>query len=308
MLVVTVLLQVAVSCKRDPSTPNDGNIQLSVLSNAVTANYDDTSFNILINSNSYWVAESDEPWCTLNNKVGRNSATISASFSENNTQWARVANITISNGFGDYQTVTITQNGLSVTDIDGNIYKIVKIGTQMWMAENLKVTRYRNGDLIPNEAYGTVWSSITTGAYCYYDNDVNYSTTYGHLYNWYAATDSRGIAPIGWHIPTDSEWTVLTNYLGGESIAGGKLKQAGYNHWSTPNTGATNESGFNALPGGYRYTNGGFNYAGVSGYWWSRTYYTTANAWCRDMSFNYSNVKSYGSNRSSGLSIRCVKD
>lgn len=148
----------------------------------------------------------------------------------------------------------------TVTDIDGNIYQTIKIGTQWWMAENLKVTHYRNGDSIPNVTDETAWSNLTTGAYGNYNNDDDISNTYANLYNWYAVNDSRNIAPIGWHIPTDAEWQTLVDYLGGESVAGSKMKETGTEHWRSPNVGTTNESGFSALPGDYR---------GISGKYYS---------------------------------------
>jgi uncharacterized protein (TIGR02145 family) len=148
-----------------------------------------------------------------------------------------------------FKTTTDVETN-TVTDIDGNIYHTVTIGTQVWMVENLKTTKYRNGDPIPNVT-GNAWAALTTGAYCWYNNDAaTYKATYGALYNWYAVADSRNIAPTGWHVPTDAEWTTLTTFLGGESVAGGKLKETGTNHWTSPNTGATNETGFTALPGG----------------------------------------------------------
>lgn len=150
-----------------------------------------------------------------------------------------------------------------VIDIDGNVYQIVTIGTQVWMAENLKVTHYRNGDVIPNVTDGPTWAGLTTGAYCEYDNNVASVATYGRLYNWYAAVDTRNIAPDGWHVPSDEEWKQLETYLGMSqaeadaiglrgSDEGGMLKETGTSHWDSPNTGATNESGFTALPGGHR--------------------------------------------------------
>jgi len=193
-----------------------------------------------------------------------------------------------------------------VTDIDGNVYHIVKIGTQTWMVENLKTTKYRNGVSIPNVTDATAWINQRSGAYCDYNNNPSNSITYGKLYNWYAISDIRNIAPTGWHIPTDAEWTILTDYLGGE--AGGKLKEAGNAHWANPNTGATNETGFSALPGGYRFGGGQgsgllFYYLGESGFWWSTTKY-------RGLDHNTSSLvnntlQGYSSN---GLSVRCLKD
>jgi uncharacterized protein (TIGR02145 family) len=135
-------------------------------------------------------------------------------------------------------------------DIDGNEYHTVIIGGQEWMVENLRVTPYRNGDPIPNVSDTTSWRALTTGAYCSYDNDPSCSAMYGNLYNWYAVNDFRQIAPEGWHVPTYEEWIVLETHLGGDTIAGGKLKESGTEHWRAPNVGGTNESGFSALPGG----------------------------------------------------------
>ncbi|PIS27806.1 MAG: hypothetical protein COT43_08625 [Candidatus Marinimicrobia bacterium CG08_land_8_20_14_0_20_45_22] len=197
----------------------------------------------------------------------------------------------------------------TVTDIDGNTYQTVKIGEQWWMAENLKVTHYRNGAEIPNITDNTAWSNLSTGAYCDYNNDVNNVITYGRLYNWYAVNDSRNIAPTGWHVPTDAEWQTLVDYLGGESVAVGKMKEMGTTHWQTPNTGATNESGFLALPGGYRYGSGACGYVGGSGYWWSAAESSSYGAWGRGLSCNGSSVaRGYYDGKQGGFSVRCVGD
>ncbi len=197
----------------------------------------------------------------------------------------------------------------TVTDIDGNVYKTVKIGSQWWMAENLKTTKYRNGNPIPNVTDNTQWGNLTTGAYCNYNNDINYVNTYGRLYNWYAVSDSRNIAPVGWHVPTDAEWTTLTTYLGGESVAGGKLKESGTAHWSLVNAGATNETGFTALPGGYRDLNGiCFNLIACGGFWWSSTEYDTNNALSRYMADYLGLVLRGYYGKTHGFSVRCVKD
>ncbi len=142
----------------------------------------------------------------------------------------------------------------TMTDQDGNEYKTITIGTQTWMAENLRTTKYRDGSEIPNVTDNTKWVELATGAYCNYNNTTSSDTiaTYGRLYNWYAVTDSRNIAPEGWHLPTETEWRILIDYLGGFGVAGGKMKETGATHWDTPNTGATNESGFTALPSGNR--------------------------------------------------------
>jgi len=200
----------------------------------------------------------------------------------------------------------------SVTDIDGNIYKTITIGTQTWMAENLRTTKYRNGVAIPNVTDNTSWTSLTTGAWCNCNNDAsNVQKKYGKLYNWYAATDSRNIAPTGWHVPSDAEWSTLTTYLGGEAVAGGKLKETGTFNWVSLNTSATNETGFSALPGGYRTSSDGTFYGvGGSGYWWSATEKDVNLALFRSMYYNTSNVfrNYYHLDELSGLSVRCVKD
>lgn len=196
----------------------------------------------------------------------------------------------------------------TVTDIDGNIYHTVKIGTQVWMSENLKVTKYRNGDPIPNVIDGTAWHNLSSGAYCHYDNDSNNSTTYGNLYNWYAVHDSRNITPKGWHIPTDAEWTTLTDYLGGEEVAGAKLKETGGTHWESPNSGATNMSGFNALPGGD--CNDYIEFFSIRryGHWWSSTKFDATSVWIRDLCFDEIYViKNIGGIRG-GFSVRCIMD
>ena len=194
----------------------------------------------------------------------------------------------------------------TVTDIDGNVYHMVTIGTQTWMAENLKVTKYRNGDAIPNVTDHNEWSNLTTGAYCDYENTASNSTVYGKLYNWHTVSDSRNIAPTGWHVASDAEWTTLTTFLGGGIVAGGKLKEKGTAHWQSPNYGATNETGFSALPGGL-YLGGSFVSLGSSGNWWSCTA-LSSNAWGRGMHESYDEVHRYLSSLSFGFSVRCVKD
>jgi uncharacterized protein (TIGR02145 family) len=196
----------------------------------------------------------------------------------------------------------------TITDVDGNVYHTITIGTQVWMVENLKTTKYRNGDPIPNITDGRAWSKLTTGGYCDYNNDTNHSTTYGRLYNWYAVNDSRNIAPTGWHVPSDAEWTILITYLGGERVAGGKLKETGTTHWGSPNTGATNETGFTALPGDGRNIGGVFNSHGVNGIWLSSTEGGISTAWIRSMYCGDSGVyRGFGS-KGGGFSVRCLRD
>lgn len=201
-------------------------------------------------------------------------------------------------------------NPVTVTDIDGNVYKTVTIGTQVWMAENLKTTKYRNGDPIPNVVGDAAWRTLTTGAYCWYGNNaVTNKPTYGALYNWYAVADSRNIAPTGWHVPIDAEWTTLTTYLGGESVAGGKLKESGTIHWTTPNTGATNSSGFKALPGGYQ-EGIGWSTSGIGEYgdWWSSSIGSANRAWDRELDNASTSVRVAELDKFGCSSVRCIKD
>lgn len=146
---------------------------------------------------------------------------------------------------------------MSVADIDGNVYNTVTIGTQEWTVENLKTTKLNDGTAIPDVTDGTAWSLLTTPGRCWYDNNSSYNSTYGLLYNWYTVNTGK-LAPAGWRVPTNADWLVLINYLGGLDVSGGKLKEAGLSHWKTPNTGATNEVGFTAVPSGARSTVGIF--------------------------------------------------
>jgi len=197
----------------------------------------------------------------------------------------------------------------TVTDIDGNVYRTVKIGNQWWLAENLKVTQYSNGDAIPNVTGSTEWENLSTGAYCNYDNDVNNVDTYGRMYNWYAVDDSRNIAPEGWHVPSDAEWQILSDYLGGEWVAGGKMKVTGTEYWNSPNEGATNESDFSALPSGWRAGNSNFNDMGRYAYFWSSTEYGSSDSWYWYIYYKQSILfrSIYWSLRS-GFSVRCLRD
>ena len=196
----------------------------------------------------------------------------------------------------------------NVTVIDGNKYKTVQIGDQVWMAENLKVSHYRNGDAIPTGHSESEWSNLSTGAYAVYGGNESNADTYGYLYNWYAVDDSRNIAPEGWHVPTDAEWTILTDYLGGSNVAGGKMKEAGMSHWWSPNTGATNESGFTALPGGYRGYGGGYYGMGGGGYFWSSAGGGSASAWRRVLPYHSSGVGRTSGSKQGGFSVRCLRD
>ena len=221
------------------------------------------------------------------------------------------------------QTMYVKESsGSTFTDPrDGKVYQTVVIGNQVWMAENLAY--------LPSVNMVADGSEDAAGSYYYvygYDGTNvadakatdNYAT-YGVLYNWTAAMDGeassttnpsgiQGVCPAGWHLPSEAEWTELTNYLGGTSVAGGKLKETGTTHWNTPNTGATNETGFTALPGGYRNINGSFNFIGIYGNWWSATEYNATNAWILRMYDYYSDVPRNYLYKEVGFSVRCVRD
>ena len=197
----------------------------------------------------------------------------------------------------------------TLTDQEGNIYKTVTIGTQTWMAENLRTTHYNDGTAIPCITENTVWSGLTTDAYCNYNNTINIDTiaTNGRLYNWYAVNTGK-LAPKGWHVATDAEWTTLITYLGEESLAQGKLKELATTHWTNPNFGATNESGFTALPGGLRDNNGIFGNLGLYGYWWSDTESDTNTSWFRALSYEENNESKFSYSKKFAFSVRCVKN
>ncbi len=252
---------------------------------------------------------------TLANGVGTLVYTISGI-----PNTAGTANFAISLG-GKSCTITITVDdvaqtigkpGPNITDAENNTYKTVTIGTQTWMAENLKVSKYSDGTSIPNITDNKQWQNNTTGAWSYYNSDAANNAKYGKLYNWYAVSKTtngnKNVCPTGWHIPTDAEWTVLTEYLGGASVAGSKMKEVGTTSWSSPNTDATNESLFTSLPGGYRYSNGVYVNVGSNGEWWSSTEYNTNLAWYRDLYDSNGSVYRYYVDKSFGFSVRCLKD
>jgi uncharacterized protein (TIGR02145 family) len=205
------------------------------------------------------------------------------------------------------------------SDIDGNVYHAVKIGEQVWMEENLAVTHYRNGDPVTHIADNDLWLGTDSGAYCNYNNDTNSVGTYGRLYNWYAVDDSRLLSPVGWHIPSDEEWKQLEMFLGmttahADSVTlrgtneGGKLKETGNTHWNAPNKGATNSSGFTALPAGYRTFE--FEFRNSYGAWWTASKASPDEAIYRSLTYDKSGIirMYYMMDETTGLSVRCIKD
>jgi uncharacterized protein (TIGR02145 family) len=201
--------------------------------------------------------------------------------------------------------------GTLLVDNDSIVHSVT-IGSQEWQAENLNVDRFRNGDLIPEVITNVEWATAGDRgepAWCYFENDDENGKIYGKLYNWYAVNDSRGLAPEGWHIPTDEEWTILTDYLGGEEVAGGKMKITGTTYWESPNDEVTNESGFSVFPGGYRFLDGSFNFIRDNAFFWSATENGSNYAWFRLLSYNLGDV--YRDNfyyKRDGFSVRCLRD
>ena len=206
--------------------------------------------------------------------------------------------------------LSFTQNtGTIIDSRDGKVYKTVVIGTQTWMIENLNVSTFRNGDPIPEVKTKEEWELAGkegNPVWCYFDNDPKNGAKYGKLFNWFAVNDPRGLAPSGWHVPTDQEWWQLTDYLGGVSVAGGKMKST--TGWTAPNKEVNNFSGFSGLPGGLRDYSGAFGYIGTEGCWWSSTEGFEGNAWVLGIYSSDIDVDRYDSDKVECLSVRCIKD
>lgn len=243
--------------------------------------------------------------------VGTGSFTSNITgLSPNTTYYARAyATNSAGTAYGNEISFTTLADTLTVTDIDGNLYHTVTIGSQVWLVENLKVTHLNDGSVIPEITDNNAWGALTTPGYCWYNNNYStYGSVFGGLYNWYAVNSGK-LCPQGWHVPTSAEWATLTDYLDGEDEAGGKLKEAGTTHWLTPNTDATNETGFTALPGGSRYYVGYFQLnINENGYWWSSTGYSSTYATYIVMTFTNSSAWTNGNYKEAGFSVRCIQD
>lgn len=199
------------------------------------------------------------------------------------------------------------QDSESVTDIDGNVYRTITIGSQTWMAENLKTTRFNDGEVIPNVTGNSAWENLNTPGYCWYDNNIQNWDVFGALYNWYAVNTGR-LAPTGWHVPTAEEWITLINYLGGEEVAGGKLKETGTEHWLSPNSAATNETTFTALGAGVR--DNVFMLMLEDNYIWTASRESDGYGLPLQvhLKFNHGAARLYSMQPYSGFVVRCVKD
>lgn len=212
-----------------------------------------------------------------------------------------------SEGVAYGQDLTFTTDPSTVQDYNGNVYNVIRIGTQLWIKENLRTTRFNNGTSIPLVTGSSSWANLTTPGYCLYNNSEANGDIYGALYNWFAV-DAGNLCPAGWHVPTDDECILLENFLGGASPAGGKLKEEGTAHWSDPNTSATDEWGFTALPGGNRTAAGQFENIGDYGTWWTSSDYSSTEAWARRLQYDSEKAFRNFTNMKIGKSIRCLKN
>ena len=242
----------------------------------------------------------------LSKEISPNEMKRNASFNveEIKVRWKKAA-LENCTGVPCVAAPSFTCGTSTISDIDGNVYETVSIGTQCWTKTNLKVTKYNNGDEIPDSTNST-WGTATIGARTEYvaSGVTGYVDTFGYLYNGYAVIDTRKLCPDGWHVPTAAEWTTLTTELGGQSVAGGKMKSVGTAYWNSPNTGATNESGFSALPGGIRNTDGSFNYISDFAFFWTAELPTGV----RLLKASDGSVSSFGLGAGSvGASVRCLK-
>lgn len=236
-----------------------------------------------------------------------------ANLSPNTTYYVRAyATNSYGTAYGSDEAFTtealLYSPGNGVTDIDGTTYSSVILNGKEWATKNLNVSKYRNGDVIPQVQDATQWANLTTGAWCYYSYQTSNGTVYGKLYNWYAVNDTRGLAPAGWHVSTNADWSSLIEFLGGAEVAGGLMKEIGTTHWQNPNAGAVNTSGFTALPGGNCLANGSFGSIGTIGYWWSADSYNPTSAWCAGLYHNTKSITRTPTDKKQGFSIRIVKN
>jgi uncharacterized protein (TIGR02145 family) len=195
----------------------------------------------------------------------------------------------------------------NVTDLDGNVYNTVRIGAQVWLKENLKTTKLNDGTSIPNVPDTAQWCKLSTPGYCWYNNDIGFKATYGALYNWHTVNTGK-LCPSGWHVPSDEEWGTLVDFMGGQKIAGGMLKEAGTAHWQIPNTSAENRYDFYGLPGGNRKQNGEISLLGIYGFFWSATQVDTKTAWGQCLDDYNPQLFRGNSSKNDGFSVRCVKN
>jgi uncharacterized protein (TIGR02145 family) len=330
---ITAFLIIFNGCKKDAGIPALTTADVSMITTSTA-----TTGGIVTSDGGAEVTFRGVCWSTSHNPtVNDNKSTIESGYNTfsinienltpNTTYYVRAyATNSAGTSYGNevyFATFILDLNFGSLSDTDGNIYKTIQIGTQVWMAENLKTTKYNDITSIPNVTGDMEWYNSDTGAFCWYNNNASaYKDTYGVLYNWYAISTGK-LCPAGWHVPSIEDWTILTTFLGGEDVAGGKLKEIGTTHWKRPNKSVytSNETGFTALPGGWRAVSGdldgGFFDIATTGMWWTSTvgnedYGLHLENWGYgvEMYFN-SSAFFYGEDwgySNSGLSVRCVKD
>lgn len=312
LVLVFILFVITVGCKKDDDTVDENKPPAKPTEGTHTTDVDEIvwNWNSVAGADGYkWNTANDFATAidkldsTTHEETGLSEATAYTRYVWAYNQWGNSPELEMT-----AETSSIPRpNCGTVTDFDNNVYNTVIIGDQCWMIENLRTTHYNDGTPIDNVTDDSLWIDLEEGAYAWFYNDYNtYGETYGALYNWYAV-ENGDLCPPGWHVPTDDEWTDLTDHLGGEQVAGGHLKEAGTNHWDSPNTGATNSTGFTALPGGNRYyLTGGFFVLGNTGYYWSSTDYMTW-SYYREFSYNSAGVTRNFVNRTYGFSVRCIK-
>jgi uncharacterized protein (TIGR02145 family) len=305
-----VINNVAPSSAGVPIVTTNGTFNITNISAQSLGNVSNDGGSYVTARGSCW-STSSNPTVSGNHTVDGNNIGSFASYlyplAQHTTYYVRAY---ATNSFGTAYGTEIsftTYKSEAITDYDGNYYNIVTIGSQVWMAENLKTTKYNDGSAIPNVTDNAEWDALTSPAYAWYENNLANKSIYGALYNWYAGETDK-LCPVGWHVPTDGEWTTLTNYVGGESVGGGKLKEIGTTHWNSPNDGATNEYGFTALPGGARLLNGVFYSIGDLGSWWSSIDTLSTYAWHRFIWNNLSHFDRIFDSKADGFSVRCIKD
>ena len=261
-----------------------------------------------------WSKNPDPTLADNSKKLSFETNSFSGLISElsSNTTYYFRAFATNNNGtsYGNEVTIkTLIAKGSGyVSDIDGNVYKTINIGDQVWMAENLKTSHYSNGNLIPQLKSEEKWSNFKKGAWCNYGNYNKNNEIYGKLYNWYAVDNPRNVCPTGWHVPSDNEWGKLIDYLGGEEFAGGKMKTKGSQYWNSPNINATNDCEFSGISGGSRDNDGKFGRIGIRGIWWSSSEYDADDANFLHLFYQSSFANRTTVNKQNGFSIRCIKD
>jgi uncharacterized protein (TIGR02145 family) len=319
---ISFSLVIVISCRKEDN--RNKNISIPTLSTTIIDNImlsSATSGGKLIFNGgdsiiSYGICWNTEPaptltdFTTIDTGGSGNFSSVMTGLMPNSKYFVRAyATNNIGTGYGNIlQFTTLPESGSIVKDIEGNAYHTVTIGTQIWLKENLKTTVFLNGDSIIKLKDNASWGKTTSSAYCEYDNTFANSEIYGMLYNWYAVNDSRNIAPNGWHVSSDEDWNKLIKYLGTDDFLGGKLQEAGTSHWPSPNSFATNESGFTALPGGARDLDGTFGGIGLWGFWWTSTQFGLFPA------ATYWNINPEGYlvrealENQAGFSVRCVKD